>query len=100
MTVIELKPPGKEQLISVTTAIDLPQGTTQVVGSKKNKRLIITIYRNCVVLIDTIEGPLLSVQLNIESKVQSVFSDRERGEVLALSPEGHLTTLRLSEAIR
>ena len=51
-------------------------------------------------LIDTIEGPLLSVQLNNESKVQSVFSDTEKGEVLTISPEGHLTTLKLDEAIR
>jgi len=100
MTVLELKPPGKEKLMSVTTTIDLPEGTNKWVGSKKNKRLIITFYKNCLVLIDTIEGPLLSIELNIESKLQSVFSDLEKGEVLAISPEGHLTTLKLNEAIR
>jgi len=52
------------------------------------------------VLIDTIEGPFVSVQLNLEDRVQAVFSERERGEVLALSREGHLRVLRLSEAIR
>ena len=86
MTVFELKAQGKEKLISVTTTIDLPERTNKWVGSKKNKRLIITFYRNCLVLIDTIEGPLLSVQLNNESKVQSVFSDTEKGEVLTISP--------------
>jgi hypothetical protein len=85
MTVIELKPQGKEKLMSVTTTIDLPEGTNKWVGSKKNKRLIITSYRNCLVLIDTIEGPLLSLELKIESKLQSLFSDFEKGEVLAIS---------------
>ena len=84
----------------MTTSIDLPEGTTKLVGSKKNKKLILTLYRNCVVLIDTIEGPLSSVQLNIGSKIQSLYSDLEKGEVLAISPEGHLTILKLNEAIR
>ncbi len=35
LTVIELKSQGKEQLISVTTSIDLTEGTTQLEGSKK-----------------------------------------------------------------
>ena len=86
MTVIELKPQGKEHLISVTTVIDLPQGSTQLVGSLKNRRLIITSFRNCLVLIDTMEGPFASVRMNLEGRVQTVFSDREKGEVLALSP--------------
>ncbi len=100
LTVIELKPQGKEQLISVTTSIDLPEGTTQLVGSKKNKRLIVTLYRNCVVLIDTIEGPLYSLELNVGSKLQSLYSDYERGEILVISLEGHLTILKLNEFIK
>lgn len=54
MTVCELKPPQKEQLISVTTNINLPANSLKIVGSSKNKRLIMTYYKKNLVFIDTI----------------------------------------------
>ena len=54
ITVIDLKPPQKEKLMTITTNIDFPKLTNILLCSAKNKRLIITIYRNCVVIIDSL----------------------------------------------
>ena len=54
ITAFELKPPQKEALISVTTNLNLPEGVAKIVGSSKNRRLIITYYKKCIVFIDTI----------------------------------------------
>lgn len=99
MTVLELKPPMKEQLISVTTNIALPESSTHIVGSE-NRRLLVTHYRNNLVLIDTIEGPLFSFRLKGGLPIQSLFSDREQGTVLALAIDGYLSVIKLGEVIK
>lgn len=48
--------------MSILTNISVPSQPTRVEGSK-NKRLIISYFGSCVVLIDTIEGPLFSLRL-------------------------------------
>ena len=54
ITVIDLKPPQKEKLISITTNIDFPKQTNTLLCSPHNKRLILTTHRNCIVLIDSL----------------------------------------------
>jgi hypothetical protein len=99
MTVLELKPPQKEQLISVTTSLNLPEQSLKIVGSSKNKRLIITRFRKSVVFIDTIEGPIFNLKLTQNDPIQSIFSDKESGCVLALATDGHLSIVKLNESI-
>lgn len=99
MTVIELKPPQKEKLLSVTTNISLPEHANKIVGSSKNRRLLVTHYLRSIVLIDTIEGPIFSCRLNMEEVVQSVVSDVETGTILSLTCSGALSALRLSPMI-
>ena len=99
MTVLELKPPQKEELISVTTNISLPEGTLKIVGSSKNRRLIIASFKRSIVFIDTIEGPLFSFRLEQDIPIQSIFSDKETGRVITLGRDGHLVTVQLNEAI-
>lgn len=99
MTVLELKPPHKEQLISVTTNITLPEGSTHLVGSSKNRRLLVTHFNRNVVLIDTMEGPIYSYKSKGGSTIQSLLTDRNNN-ILALTADGFLERLRLNEVIK
>jgi len=99
LTALELKPPGKEGLISVTTNVNLPEGVKGIVGSTKNRRLIIAYFKQSIVFIDTIEGPIFSLKIHQTDQIQSLFSNRELGQVIALGRDGHLSISQLSELI-
>jgi hypothetical protein len=75
LIIIELKPPQKEQLMSITTSIGIPSNTKRVVGAK-SQRLIISCYRDCIVLIDTIEGPINSFRLKHSNDIKALFYDK------------------------
>ncbi|MCB0369496.1 MAG: hypothetical protein KDD45_08610 [Bdellovibrionales bacterium] len=99
MTVMELQSPQKEKLTTVTTNINLPEGSLKVIGNFGNKRLIITYFKKCVVLVDTIEGPLSSIKLKQNNPVCSVVSVKETGLVLSLTADGRLNMIKLNESI-
>ena len=46
--------------MSITANVDIPIGTSSIEISQSRPRLLLTQHRNCIVLIDSIEGPLQS----------------------------------------
>jgi hypothetical protein len=97
MAVVELKPPEKEKLMSVLTRIELPP-TTNLASSPANRRLLITNFRNCLVLIDSMEGPVQSLRLREGSGVVKIGVDGE-GRVLGVSAEGWVSVVALSQRV-
>ena len=55
-----------------------------------------TFYKKSVVFIDTIEGPIFNLKLYQNSHIQSIYSDKERGEILVLGSDGHLAIVKLN----
>ena len=83
----------------MTTNVNLPEGVTKIVGSSKNRRLIITYYKKCIVFINTIEGPIFSLKIHQYDEIKSIFSDKEKGQVIVMGRDGHLAVVELSEVI-
>ena len=99
LTAFQLRPPQKEGLISVTTNVNLPEGVRHIVGSPKNRRLIVTYYNQSIVLIDTVEGPIFSKRMGKTDKIVSIYSNKEANQVIAVGQEGSLAIAELSEVI-
>jgi hypothetical protein len=97
LTVVELKPPQKEQLMSVTTTIAIPPNTRKIVGSR-SRRMIVSCFRDCVVLIDTLEGPLNSFKLKGQHKnIKALCYDPEGQRLIAMTEDGGLASLSINK---
>ena len=71
---------------------------SKIAGSGKNRRLIISYHRQCLVLIDTMEGPVYSLRLR-GNDIKSIYSNREAGVVICLTSDGYFSVVGLSESI-
>ena len=71
--------------MTITTNIDFPKGSNSLICSLKNKRMIITEYRNCIVLIDSLEGPIYSFRLSGDSMIKSLYYDDGKKMLYSLS---------------
>lgn len=96
---VELKPPQKEQLMSITTTIGIPGGTRKIVGSK-SQRVIVSCFRDCVVLIDTLEGPLASFKLKGQTNIRAIYYDKDNCKLISMSETGGLTVLTINKRIQ
>lgn len=95
MAVVELKPPQKEQLMSVLTRLELPPHTTNLAASPRNRRLLITNYRHCLVLIDSMEGPVQTLPLREGTRLVKIGVDGQ-GRVVGVSAEGWVSVVGLA----
>ena len=82
--------------MSVTTTIAIPANTKKIVGSK-SRRMIVSCYKECVVLIDTIEGPLNSYKLKGHGEIKAMVYDPEGQRLLAMTDNGGLVTLSFNK---
>jgi hypothetical protein len=85
--------------MSILTKISVPIKPTRVEGSKK-KRLIISYFGSCVVLIDTIEGPLFSYPLKHQKEIRSIVYDGDREALLAITADGILTSMKINQKVQ
>lgn len=70
--------------MSVTTAISIPSNTRKVIGAK-SKRMIVSCFGECVVLIDTMEGPLNSFRLKGQRSIKAMVYDEEGQKLMAMT---------------
>lgn len=70
--------------MSVTTTIAIPPNTKKIVGSR-SRRMIVSCFKECVVLIDTIEGPLNSYRLKGHGEIKAMVYDPQGQKLMVMT---------------